>query len=56
MLEKATRGFKLFAGAVLLLLILQTLALGAIYQELINIRVQANVQTDLLMTIGRNQP
>ena len=34
MLEKTTRGLKLFAGVVLLLLVVQTLALGAIWQQL----------------------
>lgn len=56
MFEKTTRGLKWFAAVLLVLVALQTLALAAIYQELINIRVQTNMQSDLLMVIARNQP
>ena len=56
MLEKTTRSLKLLVGAMLALLAFQTLALGAIYQELINIRVQMNVLAGTVTTIARNQP
>jgi hypothetical protein len=52
MLEKTTRGLKLFAGVLLVLLALQTWALAAIYQELINIRVQTNLLSDLVLIIA----
>lgn len=43
MLEKTTRGLKLFAGIVVVLLILQTVALGAVLARLTDIQAQITI-------------
>lgn len=53
MAERLGAGWKCVAGLFLLVSVAQTVALLAIYQELINIRVQVNLLSDLVLTIAR---